>query len=104
MHKRRGMRATKFRGKFEGTWWYVRASNDHISSSWEQFWALVDRETVGEYVGDKDKSGKEIYEGDIVRHSNGIDLTRIEDIHAFCGDNSIYVDYANDVEITGHIY
>lgn len=56
------MREIKFRGKvLEGGWEYATPKSDW----WEQFWALVDLETVGEYVGLKDKRGNEIYEGDI---------------------------------------
>lgn len=81
------MREIKFRGKvLEGGWMYTTPE----SSSWEQFWALVDRETVGEFTGLYDNAlweratpeeqqrwlkhhtkddwkGREIYEDDIVK-------------------------------------
>jgi hypothetical protein len=54
----------KFRGKIEDNWWYVTPDDD----SWEQFWALVDRKTVGQFIGVFDARNAEIYEGDIVRY------------------------------------
>jgi hypothetical protein len=80
------MREIKFRGKvLEGGWMYVTPE----SGSWEQFWALVDKETVGEFTGCYDNTlweratpqeqqrwlkhhtraewkGVEVYEGDVL--------------------------------------
>lgn len=69
------MRPIKFRGKVDGQWWYASPEDD----SWEQFWALVDRKTVGQFTGLKDNErtkeypeGKEIYEGDIISYKNAV--------------------------------
>jgi len=57
-----------------------------------------------EWTGLQDKHGKDIFEGDIVRHSNGTETSLIEDIHAFCGECGIYGDNPRDVEIIGNVY
>src|SRR5260221_1669320 len=57
------MSEIKFRGKLNDQWWYVTPDDD----TWEHFWALVDRKTVGQFVGVRDARNEEIYEGDIVR-------------------------------------
>lgn len=90
------MRTIRFRGKrmSDGEWVYgnlVDYGEDECPEIqgfdvfhegrdvWEEI--IVERNTVGQFTGLRDKNGKEIYEGDLVRYGERNYVVSYEDSH-----------------------
>ena len=113
------MREIKFRAWDENRkkWVYFRLDeivNINHESLTDDEWAFIQLKNIGQYTGLKDKNGREIYEGDIVRFKDWWDEEMVGEVRysekdmAFTIVNDFWdgfpIMYADDLEVIGNIY
>ena len=116
------MRSIKFRFRNKETKKIIDEpmfiDNDGIVWRWvdntETEVEVIDTEMiiVEQYIGKKDTSGKEIYEGDIFKYENNNQEQKIEGIgliedirHIYMGYNATYIENNNfNIKVIGNMY
>ena len=114
------MREIMFRGKYGNNPWLYGSlvtknrNNNGIQERNSSVTILVDDGSIGQYTGMNDSTGKEIYEGDIVRTSDNDDELAVvewddEDLRFTVTHGNVVNGlgegyYSREVEVVGNIY